>query len=104
MNAGDLHDAVREFVDALGKSGGEVAADVRKRALELASDAQDLATELYGSTHEKYYNFNAYVGQVSNDIHDAFSENDLYVIMNALLQALTAAMRDALGGPHGNVQ
>lgn len=77
---------------------------MRKRALELASDAQELATKLYESAHEKHYSFNAYMGQVSNDIHDAFSENDLYVIMNALLQALGTAIRNAAGGSHGTAQ
>lgn len=102
MDADDLYNQLHEFVNTLKDSGREIADSVRERALEVASDAQDLATASYKTLNERYYQFNAYVGQVSNEIHDALSENDLYVIMNTLLQALAAMARGAaLDGSDG---
>lgn len=98
MDAGDVYDALREFIDTLEESGREVSNTVRGKALELVADAQNLSTDLSDSAHKEFYKFNAYVGQLSNDIHDAFSENDLYVIMTTFLQALGAVLRKIAEG------
>ena len=102
MDADELLDNLQKFANGLESSGREVVASVRDQALDLVSDVSEFATTTYDSTVERVKEFNAYIGQMSNDIHDAFTENDLYVIMNAVVQAFSAIVRDYFGVSHGS--
>lgn len=94
MDTNELQDRLQRFISSLEQSGSAVTSGARDKASDLASDVQSLISHSHTTLGDKYYMFSAHIGDISNKIYDAVSENDLYVIMNALFGMLNAIIRE----------
>lgn len=90
MDAKDLERRLHEFAETLRQSGIELTNDVRERAIELVSEARQLLSESRGLITDRYGYLDATIRSSLDGIQDAFSEDDLYVIITAVARALAA--------------